>query len=205
VSRAGELRRQWRELAGRAPEALALGDDLLSRWGEPHRRYHNLDHLRAVLAHLDQLGPASRAARLGAWYHDAVYEPGRDGNEASSAALARSGLAAIGVEAGVVDEVVRLVHLTASHRADPGDTDGAHLCDADLAVLGSAPPAYDAYRQAVRAEYAAVDEQAWRLGRGQVLEEFLGRDPIFTTPSGRLLWEAPARANMSRELNDLRA
>jgi predicted metal-dependent HD superfamily phosphohydrolase len=144
-------------------------------------------------------------ARLGAWYHDAVYQPSRLDNEKNSAALARSGLGAIGVEDGVVDEVVRLVHLTASHRADPGDTDGARLCDADLAILGSDPPGYDAYRRAVREEYAAVDEPAWRLGRSAVLREFLDRDRIFATPKGRRLWEAPARANLSRELNDLGA
>ncbi len=183
----------------------ALGDDLLARWGEPHRRYHNLDHLRAVLAHLDRHGPASQVTRLGAWYHDAVYQPGHLDNEENSAALAHSGLGAIGVEAGVVEQVVRLVHLTASHRADAGDTDGAQLCDADLAILGSAPPAYDAYRRAVREEYAAMDEQAWRFGRRAVLEELLDRDRIFATPGGRRLWEAPARANMIRELNDLRA
>jgi predicted metal-dependent HD superfamily phosphohydrolase len=205
VPRTGELSRQWQELAGPAPEAVALGNDLLARWGEPHRRYHNLDHLRAVLAHLDRLGPASRVARLGAWYHDAVYRPGQLDNEKNSAALARSGLGAMGVEAGVVGEVVRLVHLTASHRADPADADGAQLCDADLAVLGLPPTAYDAYRRAIREEYAAVDEQAWRLGRSRVLEEFLDRDRIFATPSGRRLWEGPARDNLSRELNDLRA
>src|SRR5579864_2758854 len=127
----GLLSEQWTPLLPSGREADALGADLLARWGEPHRRYHNLDHLRAVLAHLDRLGPASRVARLGAWYHDAVYQPGHVDNEDNSAALARSGLGAIGVEAADVDEVVRLVHLTASHRADPGDTDGAQLCDAD--------------------------------------------------------------------------
>jgi predicted metal-dependent HD superfamily phosphohydrolase len=197
------LREQLTPLLPSGRDADALGDDLLARWSEPHRRYHNLDHLRAVLAHLDRVGPASRVARLGAWYHDAVYQPSRLDNEKNSAALARSGLGAIGVQDGVVDEVVRLVHLTASHRADPGDTDGARLCDADLAILGSAPPGYDAYRRAVREEYAAVDEPAWRLGRSAPPREFLDRDRIFATPKGRQLWEAPARANLSRELNDL--
>jgi predicted metal-dependent HD superfamily phosphohydrolase len=185
-------------------EADALGVDLLSRWAEPHRRYHNLDHLAAVLSHLDRLGPASRAARLGAWYHDAVYQPGHLDNEEASAGLARRSLEAMHVEATLIEEVVRLVHLTASHRADPDDADGAQLCDADLAVLGSAPPTYEAYRQAVREEYATVDADGWRRGRSQVLEEFLNRDRIFATPNGLRLWEAPARVNLSRELKELR-
>jgi predicted metal-dependent HD superfamily phosphohydrolase len=204
VSEADELRKEWVGLTGPTPEAAAVGDDLLSRWAEPHRSYHNLAHLRAVLSHLDRLGPAAGTVRLGAWYHDAVYQPGRADNEERSAGLARDGLPAIGLEPGVVSEVLRLVHLTAAHRAEPADTDGAMLCDADLAVLGSPPAGYETYRRAVRAEYAAVDDGAWRRGRSQVLEEFLGRDHIFATETGHRLWERAARENLSRELGGLR-
>jgi predicted metal-dependent HD superfamily phosphohydrolase len=199
-----DLRAAWSRLAGTGGAAVAAGDDLLNRWAEPHRSYHNRAHLAAVLSHLDRLGPAAVTVRLGAWYHDAVYQPGRADNEERSAELAREGLRAIGVEPGAVLEVVRLVHLTAAHRAEPADTDGAMLCDADLAVLGSAPAGYESYRRAVRAEYAAVDDGAWRAGRSRVLEEFLDRDRIFATQTGHRLWEQAAQANLSRELRDLR-
>ncbi len=196
------LRAQWSQLAGGGAEAVSVGEDLLARWAEPHRRYHNVQHLQAVLAHLDRLGSTSRPVRLGAWYHDAVYQPGREDNEKASASLARSGLTAIGLEPDVVNEVVRLVHLTASHEVAAVDADGAHLCDADLAVLGSAPPAYESYRRAVRAEYAAVDDDSWRIGRRRVLEHFLDREHIFATETGRRLWERAARANLTAELED---
>jgi predicted metal-dependent HD superfamily phosphohydrolase len=203
VPRTGELRAQWAQLAGGGAEADSVGDDLLARWAEPHRRYHDLRHLDAVLAHLDQLGSSSRAVRLGAWYHDAVYRPGREDNEEASASLARSGLTAIGLERAEVDEVVRLVHLTASHQAAAFDTCGAELCDADLAVLGSVPPGYDSYRRAVRAEYAAVDDESWRIGRSRVLHQLLDREHIFATETGRRLWERSARANLTSELEGL--
>ena len=38
-------------------------------------------------------------------------------------------------------------------RVEPGDANGAVLCDADLAVLASPPEAYAAYASAVREEY----------------------------------------------------
>jgi predicted metal-dependent HD superfamily phosphohydrolase len=201
----GGLRGQWSQLVGAGTKAASVGEDLLARWAEPHRRYHNLEHLQAVLAHLDRLGSPAPTVRLGAWYHDSVYQPGDQDNEGASAGLARSGLTAIGLEPATVAEVVRLVHLTASHQAAASDTDGAHLCDADLAVLGSAPPAYESYRQAIRAEYAAVDDDAWRIGRGRVLQQLLDRRYIFATATGRRVWEVPARANLTGELEGLRS
>ena len=37
-----------------SPASRAVGAELLARWAEPHRRYHTLDHLRAVLAAVDR-------------------------------------------------------------------------------------------------------------------------------------------------------
>ena len=49
-----DLTERWRAAARDAgatdPAAVAAaGDDLLARWGEPHRHYHTLAHLSAVL------------------------------------------------------------------------------------------------------------------------------------------------------------
>lgn len=143
-------------MAGSSLEALAAGEDLIARWHEPHRRYHTLDHLAAVLRHLDGFG-CPPAVGLAAWYHDAVYRPDRSDNERASADLAAVTLPTLGIDAR---EVVRLVLLTAGHSPDPSDESGAMLCDADLAVLGSTPEKYESYRRAVREEY--------RVGRGFV-------------------------------------
>jgi predicted metal-dependent HD superfamily phosphohydrolase len=195
-----DLRTAWRDLAGSGPDAVAVGEELLGRWSEPHRRYHTLSHLSAVLGHLDALGGGTPAVGLAAWYHDAVYWPSRSDNEEVSAALAASTLPTIGVADQVVTEVERLVLLTATHVAQPSDAEGALLCDADLAVLGASPAGYAAYRAAVRAEYAAVDDARWRVGRAAVLEGFLARSWIYATASGRHRWEAAARTNLASEL-----
>ena len=49
------------------------------------------------------------------------------------------------------------------------------LLDADLAVLGSEPAAYQAYVTGVRAEYGHVDDAAWATGRAAVLRGLLDR------------------------------
>ena len=56
-----------------------------------------------------------------------------------------------------------LVRATAAHGA-AADDDTAVLLDADLAVLGSDPAAYQAYVTGVRTEYGHVDAAGGRSG-----------------------------------------
>lgn len=193
------LREGWAELVGSSPQADAVGEDLVARWAEPHRLYHTLDHLQTVLGHLDVIG-GTPPARLAAWYHDAVYQPDRPDNERASADLAAATLSSLGLD---TREVVRLVLLTAGHSPDPSDESGAALCDADLAVLGSTPSHYEAYRRAVREEYGFLDETAWAVGRVRVLKALVARDHIYATALGRDRWEDAARQNLRRELSML--
>jgi len=175
--------------------------ELLRRYAEPHRHYHNGRHLREVLQAVDRLAPHAvdlGAVRLAAWYHDAVYDPRASGNEERSAALARAALTP-----PLADEVARLVRLTAEHNPDPGDLDGAVLCDADLAILGTDDHRYDEYAADVRREYAHVADHEFRTGRAAILACLLARDRIYRTATAYDLWEGHARANLRRELNAL--
>ncbi|WP_407670060.1 HD domain-containing protein [Nonomuraea solani] len=196
---------RWAGLAGGSPAALAVRAELVARWSEPHRRYHTLTHLAAVLAATDRLATEAEdvtAVRLAAWFHDAVYDGRPGSDEERSAQLAQSALPRCGVPAGRVAEVARLVRLTAAHDTlRPGDRNGAVLCDADLAVLGS--PGYDDYAAAIRQEYAHVPDELFRQGRAEVLRRLLATPSLFRTALARELWEAPARASMTAELTRL--
>ncbi|MGQ5259383.1 HD domain-containing protein [Micromonospora sp. ZYX-F-536] len=208
-----DLLDRWRAAArgvGAGPGAgsTRVGRQLLARWQEPHRHYHTVAHLTAVLDVVDEhAGLADRAdlVRLAAWCHDAVYDPRADGdaNERDSATLAGSLLAGLGVPAPAVAEVQRLVLLTAGHVVAPGDRDGALLCDADLAVLAAQPATYDRYAAAIRREYAHVPEPAFRAGRAAVLRHLLELPALFRLPPLADRWERSARANLRRELATL--
>jgi predicted metal-dependent HD superfamily phosphohydrolase len=197
----------WTALLARfgVDEAAAAGTGaaLLAAYGGVRRHYHSLDHLAAVLAVVDELADHAVDAdlvRLAAWYHDAVYEsdgPGDD--EQRSARLARDDLTGLGLAEGSVDEVARLVELTATHDPASDDRNGAVFCDADLWILGSARDDYDRYTDEVRAEYAHVPDGAWRSGRAAVLRHFLDRPAIYASEPGRRR-ERTARANLEREL-----
>ncbi len=196
----------WLSVAGPTQAAREAGTGLLRRYAEPHRRYHTGAHLAVVLAHVDDLAGWAddpRAVRLAGWFHDAVYDPLRVDNEVRSGRLAERVLPTLGLDPPLVSRVARLVGLTAGHAPDAGDADGAVLCDADLAVLAGSPQVYAAYVDAVRAEYAALDEATWRRGRGEVVRTLLLRDPLYRTPPARVGWTDQARANLAGELAGL--
>ncbi|GAA2968813.1 MULTISPECIES: HD domain-containing protein [Streptomyces] len=206
---ASTLRARWRDalVAARGsalgPDPLPYADNLLERWAEPQRRYHTTAHLTQVLDHVDVL--AGRAAdpdlvRLAVWFHDAVYRPDRSENEERSAALAERALPEAGVPDAATAEVARLVRLTVGHDPAAGDTNGEVLCDADLAILASAPKEYAAYAAQVREEYGFVPDDAFRAGRADVLRQLLGLPRLFRTPHGAEVWEPRARQNLTTEL-----
>ena len=92
--------------------------DLVARYGEPHRRYHTLEHIDEMLAVADRL-EATDEVTGAVWFHDAIYDPSRADNEARSAVLraqvARRRSARPPSFAG---EVARLVETTAQHEPD---------------------------------------------------------------------------------------
>lgn len=203
------LRIRWQETlvavrgGAEGPDPLPYADNLLARWAEPQRRYHTTAHLAAVLDRVDTLADHAAApdvVRLAVWFHDAVYRPDRSENEERSAVLAERALPEAGVPAGVTAEVARLVRLTVTHDPADGDTDGEVLCDADLAILASAPKEYAEYAAQVREEYAFVPDEAFREGRAAVLRQLLGLPRLFRTPYGIAEWEPRARQNLTTEL-----
>ncbi|WP_309053366.1 hypothetical protein [Streptomyces sp.] len=210
-----QLLRRWTTtlLAARAgregPDPVPYGRNLLARWSEPQRRYHTVDHLRAVLDRIDELadqggeGGELELVRLAAWFHDAVYRPDRSENEERSAALAEKALTEAGLTDREVTEVARLVRLTVTHDPAPGDLNGETLCDADLAVLAGDPDTYGGYVAAVREEYGFVPGDAFRTGRAAVLRQLLALPRLFRTPYGAAAWEERARENLERELAEL--
>jgi predicted metal-dependent HD superfamily phosphohydrolase len=201
-----DLVERWCALTG--PDTRRLGEEVLARYGESHRRYHTVRHLTAVLDLVDEL--ASEASdpdvvRLAAWFHDAVYDPERSDNEERSARLAERMLTDTDLAADRIAEVVRLVLLTRTHAPAPGDANGAVLCDADLAILGSEPADYAAYAAEVREEYSFVPEEYFAVGRAEVLESLLALPSLFRTAPAAERFEARARVNLRTELALLRS
>jgi predicted metal-dependent HD superfamily phosphohydrolase len=163
------------------PALEAVAAELIARWSEPHRHYHNLTHLIAVLNAVDK----EPLVALAAWGHDAIYDPTSSANEERSALLMAGLLQRCGLPSA---QVLRLIRLTAGHEVQEDDRLGRMLADADLAILSAPWPQYQSYVDGVRKEYAHVPDELWRIGRTAVLNGLL--------PG----LNAEARANVEREL-----
>lgn len=195
---------------GDVGKAMSSADELLARYGEPHRHYHTLAHIKTVLTDAELLAGelgldvADREVlMLAVCAHDVVYDghPGED--ERASAVWARTRLADADVPGEVVSRVGNLILATTNHQADLEDRVADVLLDADLSILGASRGAYDAYTMAVRQEYSQVSDRLWRVGRAKVLSRLLDREHLYRTPAARRRWEAAARANIQRELAQL--
>ena len=103
----------------------------------------------------------------------------------------------------MVEEVRRLVLLTAGHEVGPGDANGAVLADADLAILAAEPDRYARYATDVRAEYGHLDDAAWRAGRAAVLRRFADRPRLYVTDRAHDRLDGLARRNLASELAGL--
>jgi pantetheine-phosphate adenylyltransferase len=213
------LRKEWEKLwryAGAMPEAVRHADDWFERltgetcYGGARRHYHNLDHLVHGLTEIRVWGlntgasPAALATLKKAfWFHDAVHgaADGSSDEEQSALLWLESRL-----DAAEADQVAALIRAT--DHAHPRPADGAHPLQAamlslDLAILGQDEDVYDAYAEAIRAEYRHVPDQAYQVKRVQALTHLhaeaeagrLYRDPYFAAQ-----YRHSAMANMRREI-----
>ena len=190
-----------------SPTDLTLPPELLARlrrcYAEPHRHCHSLAHVEALQRWFAQHHAIAREPALidaAIWFHDAVYDARRQDNEPRSATMAAEELGALGWRSEAVERVAMLVLATQQHQADPFDADAWLFLDLDLSVLGQSAAHYAAYADAVRAEYAWVDDGAYRSGRARVLQGFMARERIYRTPVLYEAWEATARHNLQAEL-----
>ena len=183
-----------------APSDPGFGLELIERWSSPNRHYHDVRHLLAMLEALDTLDAADELSLFAAWFHDAVYEgrPGED--EQESARLAEGALPLLGLTDPEVDEVARLIRLTATHDPAPRDAVGAAFVDADLSILGASQGRYHVYVRDIRLEWEHLGEAEFAAGRTAFLQRMLGRERIFRTDAGRDTWEQNARTNIADEL-----
>lgn len=215
------LMRAWDSLL---PGHTALGENLLARYEQPHRKYHTSVHLSEMLTALKTLykrhhTATPRAVLLAAWFHDAVYEANPGDDEAASADLARTTLTPLASTGSLtnreVTAIAHLIELTASHQLADGieeytsgaltRADAAFFLDADLAILAADSPRYTRYVAGVRAEYAHYAPDAFTRGRAAILQGFLNRTAIYASDTAHLLWDAPARLNLRTELESYRA
>ncbi len=204
---------RWIALCGRLEvEASPLSVEevyrqLAERYAEPHRAYHNLDHIEHCLDEFEPLRPTCahpEHVEAAIWFHDAIYDTRAADSEERSADFAQRTLRDLGLEPRVCESVGSLI-LATTHEASPSSADESALVDVDLAILGQPPGVFDEYERAIRVEYAWVDDRTFAAGRRRILHVFLQRPHIYATELFRPRYEAAARANLQRSITRLEA
>lgn len=192
----------WQRLGAQPPQNAF--EHLQGLYVEPGRHYHSATHINAMLQTFDELHDKAEAPdllELAIWYHDAIYDPSRQDNEARSAELASEVLLASGLDSQAA--TVHGLIMATDHRQPAASADQRLLVDIDLSILAATPREYSAYAKAVRLEYVCFPDALYVPGRVAVLKKFLHRPVIFTSPTGQARWEARARENIQAEIDGL--
>jgi predicted metal-dependent HD superfamily phosphohydrolase len=205
-----QLHDQWIIDCQNASHASSVLARVIDRYSEPHRRYHNVQHVTSVVERVTSLATGLSLSktdvsdlRLAAWFHDVIYDPTAHDNEACSAEEAQAELASLGFSSLRTERIAALINMTAGHV--PTDAAAAVLLDADLWTLGGTEHDYFVYGGLIREEYAAVSDAQWLIGRSQFITTFLSRPRIFHTRKGFQQQEVPARRNLALERERLNA
>ncbi|MEO8451292.1 MAG: N-methyl-D-aspartate receptor NMDAR2C subunit [Gemmatimonadota bacterium] len=205
MKRLERWRDAWAGLGLAQPEQERF-DALLARYAEPHRAYHTVQHLDECFANFDLVRASAAqpaALELAIWFHDAIYRPRRGDNEQASADLAADELRAAGAPAELIRHVGALILATAHHDPPPPG-DAELLADIDLAILGAPSARYAEYERQIRIEYRWVPSFVFRAKRAALLEIFLSRARIYSTPLLHDRLEPTARVNLATSLAKLR-
>lgn len=193
----------WQEL-GLAAD-MQLHADLRRRYSEPHRVYHTLHHVSDCLEQLQEArNTAQRPAELelALWFHDAIYDVRRSDNEARSAAWVLAALRRAGAPPEVGQRIHDLVMATC-HTTVIVTADEQLMSDIDLSILGASAGRFDEYEQQMRREYAHVPTAVYKRTQQRILQDFMERERIYHTEVFYRRYEAPARANLQRSLQQL--
>ncbi|KAF8872482.1 hypothetical protein CPB84DRAFT_1854455 [Gymnopilus junonius] len=183
---------------------------LISRYSEPQRYYHTINHIHAMLQCLDQFHSSvadETTLKLAIFFHDWIYDPKSKDNEIDSIQYLRDFATDIGLLDPVFSKVASYIERTITHTL-PTDVEESNcdLClflDFDLEVLSRNDAQYLRYSEEIRAEYSHFKPSDYYTGRLHVLTSFLGRDRLYFSNIFYNRREQKARANLEWEIGIL--
>ena len=201
------LQNYWDQLLLRYTDNETLIEEgyqmINASYSEPHRRYHNLQHidhmiylLQKYANHITDIDTVAFAI----FFHDIVYDVKQLDNEELSALAARAFLQRTNFPAERITQVMAFIRATKTHLNTSNNTDLDYFLDFDLSILGTEPREYFTYVEQIRYEYRMYSDTQFKTGRKKVLAHFLALPAIYKTAIFREELEAIARENLGDEL-----
>jgi pantetheine-phosphate adenylyltransferase len=155
-----------------AERLLSLGfpNEVLDNYRQSHRFYHNTDHLVQILDYLKGHETLTDDLFLAAVYHDAIYDPKSDQNEAESAKLFTTHALTAGLENSRTENISRYILDTKQHKAS--DEVSQELINADLDILNKPLQNQIEFEKKIFSEYQFIDVEAYKNERLAILEAY---------------------------------
>lgn len=205
------LYRRWCHLlkeGGATCEPKAPFEALLRAYGEPHRRFHVIDHIADCL---DEFWPVRHMAEipvavgLGLFFHDKRYVIGRDDNELKSGYdlfefCINNGMTDFAAPG--YDDVVATDHKQPRYHHTPDQT---LTVDIDLSSLGKPPADFDRGSAFVQKEYEIIPDDQFYRGALEIFRTLASHDPLYRTEHFRRKYEQQAQENIKRYISFLEA
>jgi len=189
---------------GFAPNQQAF-ESLLASYNEPHRQYHNEQHIDAVLSALDktrELAINPLAVELALWFHDAVYKIYSKTNEIDSAKWASDFVLNNNEDKNLSETVYSLIIAT-QHNSSLQHSDEKLIVDIDLAILGASEADYDEFERSIRKEYRLIPWPVYKRKRIGILKSFLDRKNVYSHEFFIDAFETNARINLGNAIENL--
>jgi predicted metal-dependent HD superfamily phosphohydrolase len=186
---------------------LALRSLVKHYYVTPHRFYHTIEHVDAMLDGYENYfhEEMSLAEYFAILYHDAVYKPWSSQNEEESVCLmfAHHPNYYPKIKHEVLDAAKEIIMATKHLDGQVISVRCQRVVDLDMMILGKSPDVYDEYVARTRKEYSMYSDEQWAAGRTHVLQQFLDTPRLFLTNEMYTVFEQAARGNIQRELASL--
>ena len=186
-----------------SPRGSTVYADLRRLYTAPHRFFHNLDHIGDCVRRVDEVAPLLEdpdAVELALWFHDAVYDVGTATNERRSAEMFLA--LSEGASFGFRHRVCGLIMATRHARVVQGN-DRSFVVDIDLSGFGAPWDVFIENGARLRKESSAISDAQYHAGQIFFLSRLQRRPRFFATAYFRDRYEAVARQNLRRVLDEL--
>lgn len=197
----------WHRLGAEGSPGQVFAD-LVKRYSEPHRAYHNLDHIQHGLQELDRVRKftvSPDTIEFAWWFHDSVYDPVIRGghNEFNSAQFSSEVCKQADLSPDFTELIWQMIMRTRHIRGRAEDWDTNTLTDIDLVILGESSERFDQYELDIREEFSMFSDSEFVEGRLAFLNSFLHRPRIYFTGAFHYKYGDKARANLERSMAKL--
>lgn len=186
--------------AGAVDNSALVYQQLLDAYSEPHRVYHNLEHIESCLTKFGQVSHLMDnpdAVELAIWFHDVIYKLGASDNEQLSADLFMK-LTDGRFSDDLRNKVYQHIMATCHDCSVITNADTKLMVDIDLSSFGLPWPEFLKDSKKVRAEMTHISDTEYYQKQTAFQQSLLAKPLFFNSDYYCEHYEAQARSNLAR-------